>query len=231
MTLMRPLLSSFLSWLCLSPRPLYCMRDVWQRGGGERESKRRGWGAEVFFVWGGGVKADLEWGVPPVSNYQSLRNAAAAFTRQAAARLQRPRSTPTCITLSTDLCAVPQCAHTHTRTQRLWLQWVQFHGILGLFVLLLSYSVIVVYFYHCHYRHGTFLQLYPFSSKQRDHIMSVRDCLSVQVLRHCVFMLICWYENQIVGNILVLLSVSTEKRRLLPLDMGNLSWFPDFKVV
>ena len=116
MTLMRPLLSSCVSWLCPSPRPLYCMRDVRQSGGGERENKRREWGAEVFFMLGG-VKADLEWGVPPVGNYQSLRNAAAAFTRQAAARLQRPRKHASLhYPVHRSLCGTTVHTHTHTHT-------------------------------------------------------------------------------------------------------------------
>lgn len=52
-----------------------------------------------------GVKSSL------VDNYQSLRNAATALTRQAAAWLQRLYSSPTCITNSTDLCVVDAGAH------------------------------------------------------------------------------------------------------------------------
>ena len=50
-----------------------------------------------------------------VGNYQSLRNVAAALTRQAAAWLQQPCREPACITPSTDLCAVPRCTRTYTQ--------------------------------------------------------------------------------------------------------------------
>ena len=235
MTLMRPLLSSCVSWLCPSPRPLYCMRDV-RQSGGERENKRREWGAEVFFMLGG-VKADLEWGVPPVGNYQSLRNAAAAFTRQAAARLQRPcKHASLHYPVHRSLCGTTVHTHTHTHTHTharsvcdlsefsLMAFWVYLcHYCLTVLLLFIFITVITDMVFFCNSTRS--------AANKRDRIMSVRDCLSVQVLRHCVFMLICWYENQIVGNILVFLSNGAEKRRLHPLDVGNLSCFPDFKVM
>lgn len=79
------------------------------------------------------------------------------------------------------------CTHTHSHTHASVSSFAQ---RFGLFVSLLSYSVIVVYFYHCYYLHGLFLKLYPFCSKQMDHIMSVRDCLSVQVF---ATVYLCWY--------------------------------------
>lgn len=86
----------------------------WAKGRmGEEEEGMRGGGVEGGQRGGGGVKADFGVKSSLVGNYQSLRNAAAALTRQAAAWLQRLRSTPTCITPSTDLCVV------HARTKRL----------------------------------------------------------------------------------------------------------------
>lgn len=72
---------------------------------GEEEEWRAGaegglWGESRF-----GVKSSL------VSNYQSLRNAATALTRQAAAWLQRLFSSPTCITDFIDLCTVDAGTH------------------------------------------------------------------------------------------------------------------------
>lgn len=46
-----------------------------------------------FEKWGGGGESRFGEKTYSVGNYQSLRNAAAALTRQAAARLQRPCST------------------------------------------------------------------------------------------------------------------------------------------
>lgn len=70
---------------------------VWQgaRVVREREDGKRRGGVEVLRGWkkrGEAVRADLYWRVPSDGNYQSLRNAAAAFTRQAAAWLCRLRS-------------------------------------------------------------------------------------------------------------------------------------------
>lgn len=164
-------------------------RERWEEGG-EREKKRRGW-RRRWWWWQGesrfGEKSSS------VGNYQSLRNADAALTRQAAAWLQWPHSTPTCITPSADLCTLPLHTHTHPPEP---LQ-VQLHSIsvyLCHYCLTALLCLCSVYFYHCHYLHSLFLKLYPLCTKQRDHIMSVRGCLSVQVLHHCVFMLICWFR-------------------------------------
>lgn len=68
--------------------------------------------------WRDGAKGGLWgwkhiWSEEFLSNYQSLRNAATALTRQAAAWLQQLFNLPTCITNFTDLCTVDAGTHVY----------------------------------------------------------------------------------------------------------------------
>lgn len=84
-----------------------------------------------------------------VGNYQSFRNAAAALTRQAAARPRRPRIAPTRITPSTDL------VRTHTHTYRAFLVY-------------LCHYLSWVYLYHRLYLRGLFPETVSFLQQTKE---------------------------------------------------------------
>lgn len=139
---------------------------------------------------GGWVKADLERRVPQLviinlSGMQPLLlpdKLLHGFSGLAARQLHYP--------VHRSLHVTTAC--THTVLNPCDFSYIAFCFICVIITALLC--LCSVYFYNCHYLHGLFLKLYPFCTKQRDHIMSVRGCLSVKVLHHCVFMMICWFR-------------------------------------
>lgn len=121
-----------------------------------------GWEARgVSWTWACGEGESRFWKKSSSDgNYQTLRNAAAALTRQAAAWLQELRRSPACVTPS----QVVVCAASENLAE------------------------VFVCFCPPRYQHARFPQLYPLSAAdKRDHIMSAGDCLSVRALC-CMFM-------------------------------------------